>query len=162
MRLFFSFLVFLRLREFMGVGDEEEGLYRDLMLDAPHLPKFMKEFFDVIEGKATSKPPFLSFFMNLLVCFFLCLSAFLRGSYLCGACASHLVEYLHVYMYMPVCTYMFARNRALVIEWGTTVGLLHLCLYTMLLLFVVFVAAEKDPARRLISIAALDDLRGKL
>lgn len=39
------------LREFMGVEDDEEGLYRDLMLDAPHLPKFMKEFFDVIEEK---------------------------------------------------------------------------------------------------------------
>ena len=34
----------------MGLSGDGEGLYKDLLLDAPHLPAFMKEFIDTIEG----------------------------------------------------------------------------------------------------------------
>ncbi|OEH76592.1 mif4g domain-containing protein [Cyclospora cayetanensis] len=39
------------LRDFMGLNEEGEGLYKDLLLDAPHLPNFMREFLDVVEAK---------------------------------------------------------------------------------------------------------------
>ena len=95
-----------RLREFMGVDDSGDGVYRDLLLDAPHLPSFKRELLDVIEGKFIIYIRIM--FENILN--HLCIHALLVVSQIIAALRrtaravqSSSVHTPHRYMYMYIC-----------------------------------------------------------